>query len=153
MLHPCHAAAISHCRREHSRCFPRTVRSIGFRLRSSHPLWFAVRKSDCSLHPDAFAVRPVWHSSLPFRQASVFKYNFFHINNSPKKFIVYNMKRLKKNTQKGLYFLSIKYIYFKKPLIICSSASFSVRPRVINFINCSPAIFPIAASCIRLASI
>ena len=38
------------------------------------------------------------------------------------------MKRLKKNTQKGLYFLSIKYIYFKKPLIICSSALYTSCP-------------------------
>ena len=36
--------------------------------------------------------------------------------------------------------------YFKNPLIICSSASASVRPRVMSFMSCSPAIFPIAAS-------
>ena len=34
----------------------------------------------------------------------------------------------------------------KNPLTISSSASFSVSPRVISFISCSPAIFPIAAS-------
>ena len=38
------------------------------------------------------------------------------------------------------------YNYLKNPLIISSSASFSVSPSVINFIICSPAIFPIAAS-------
>ena len=36
--------------------------------------------------------------------------------------------------------------YRKKPLTISSSASFSVSPRVISLISCSPAIFPIAAS-------
>ncbi len=36
--------------------------------------------------------------------------------------------------------------YFKKPLMICSSASFSESPRVISLISCSPAILPIAAS-------
>ena len=36
--------------------------------------------------------------------------------------------------------------YFKNPLIICSSASASVSPRVISLTSCSPAIFPIAAS-------
>lgn len=36
--------------------------------------------------------------------------------------------------------------YLRNPFIICSAASFSVRPRVISFISCSPAIFPIAAS-------
>lgn len=41
------------------------------------------------------------------------------------------------------YFL---IFYFKKPSIIFSSASFSVRPKVINLIICSPAILPIAAS-------
>ncbi len=35
---------------------------------------------------------------------------------------------------------------------ICSSASFSVRPRVISLMSCSPAILPMAASWIRLAS-
>ena len=34
----------------------------------------------------------------------------------------------------------------KKPLTISSSASFSVRPSVISFMSCSPAIFPMAAS-------
>ena len=42
--------------------------------------------------------------------------------------------------------------YFKNPFTICSSASCSVSPSVISFINCSPAILPIAASWIRLAS-
>ena len=36
--------------------------------------------------------------------------------------------------------------YFKKPLMISSSASFSVNPSVINLVNCSPAILPMAAS-------
>ena len=36
--------------------------------------------------------------------------------------------------------------------MICSSASASVRPSVISLINWSPAILPIAASWIRLAS-
>ena len=36
--------------------------------------------------------------------------------------------------------------YFKNPLIICSSASFSVKPSVISLVICSPAILPIAAS-------
>ena len=36
--------------------------------------------------------------------------------------------------------------YLKNPLTISSSASFSVRPRVISLISCSPAILPIAAS-------
>lgn len=45
-----------------------------------------------------------------------------------------------------LFTYNSRLFYFKNPLIICSSASFSVSPRVINFINCSPAIFPIAAS-------
>ena len=36
--------------------------------------------------------------------------------------------------------------YFKNPLIICCCASCSVNPNVINLINCSPAILPIAAS-------
>ena len=36
--------------------------------------------------------------------------------------------------------------YFRKPLMICSSASASVRPRVISLMICSPAILPIAAS-------
>ena len=34
----------------------------------------------------------------------------------------------------------------KNPLTISSSASFSVSPRVISLMSCSPAIFPIAAS-------
>ena len=34
----------------------------------------------------------------------------------------------------------------KKPRTISSSASFSVKPRVISLIDCSPAIFPMAAS-------
>ena len=42
--------------------------------------------------------------------------------------------------------------YFKNPLTISSSASFSVRPNVISLISCSPAIFPIAASWINVAS-
>ncbi len=42
--------------------------------------------------------------------------------------------------------------YFKKPFTICSSASFSFKPKVISLISCSPAILPIAASWIRLAS-
>ena len=36
--------------------------------------------------------------------------------------------------------------YLRKPLMISSSASFSLRPRVISLISCSPAIFPMAAS-------
>ena len=50
-----------------------------------------------------------------------------------------------------IHFCPLK-LYFKKPLTICSSASSSVKPKVISFINCSPAILPIAASWIRLAS-
>ena len=34
----------------------------------------------------------------------------------------------------------------RKPLTISSSASFSLSPRVISLMSCSPAIFPIAAS-------
>ena len=45
-----------------------------------------------------------------------------------------------------------RLIYFKNPLTICSSASFSVRPRVISLMSCSPAILPMAASWTRLAS-
>ena len=41
------------------------------------------------------------------------------------------------------------YAVPKKPFIITFSASFSLSPNVINLINCSPAIFPIAASCIK----
>ena len=41
---------------------------------------------------------------------------------------------------------SANCFYFKNPLMISSSASFSVRPRVMSLISCSPAIFPIAAS-------
>ena len=37
-------------------------------------------------------------------------------------------------------------LYLRKPLIISSSACFSVRPKVISFISCSPAILPMAAS-------
>ena len=36
--------------------------------------------------------------------------------------------------------------YLRKPLMISSSASFSLKPRVISLISCSPAIFPMAAS-------
>lgn len=43
--------------------------------------------------------------------------------------------------------------YFRKPLIICSSACCSVSPRVISFTICSPAILPIAASWINAASV
>ena len=42
--------------------------------------------------------------------------------------------------------LSVLYFHFKNPLIICSSASCSVSPRVISLIICSPAILPMAAS-------
>ena len=42
--------------------------------------------------------------------------------------------------------------YFRKPATICSSASASVRPRVMSFVICSPAILPMAASWTRLAS-
>ena len=45
-----------------------------------------------------------------------------------------------------------EFSYFKKPFTICSSASFSFKPKVISLISCSPAILPIAASWIRLAS-
>ncbi len=37
-------------------------------------------------------------------------------------------------------------LYFKNPLTICASASDSVKPSVINFVICSPAILPMAAS-------
>ena len=37
-------------------------------------------------------------------------------------------------------------IYLRKPLMISSSASFSLRPKVISLISCSPAILPMAAS-------
>ena len=40
----------------------------------------------------------------------------------------------------------VNYSYLRKPEIICSSASFSVRPSVISLISCSPAILPMAAS-------
>ena len=43
-------------------------------------------------------------------------------------------------------------VYFRKPDTIWASASSSVRPKVISFIICSPAILPMAASWIRLAS-
>ena len=43
--------------------------------------------------------------------------------------------------------------YLRKPLMICSSASASVRPRVISLMICSPAILPIAASWISAESI
>ena len=36
--------------------------------------------------------------------------------------------------------------YFKNPLMISASASFSVSPSVISLMSCSPAILPIAAS-------
>lgn len=36
--------------------------------------------------------------------------------------------------------------YFRNPFKMVSSASVSVRPKDINLINCSEAIFPIAAS-------
>ena len=39
-----------------------------------------------------------------------------------------------------------KIFYLKNPCIISSSASFSVSPKVISFISCAPAIFPMAAS-------
>ena len=42
--------------------------------------------------------------------------------------------------------------YFRKPSTIFSSASCAVNPSVCSFINCSPAIFPIAASWIKDAS-
>ena len=44
------------------------------------------------------------------------------------------------------------FIYRRKPSRIFCSASSAVRPRVISLRICSPAIFPIAASWIRLAS-
>ena len=50
----------------------------------------------------------------------------------------------------GKVFLLISY--FKNPLTICSSASFSESPSVISFTSCSPAILPIAASWISDAS-
>ncbi len=43
--------------------------------------------------------------------------------------------------------------YFRNPLMICSSASFSVRPRVMSLMSCSPAILPMAASWISDASV
>ena len=42
--------------------------------------------------------------------------------------------------------------HLRNPLTISSSASFSVSPSVISLTSCSPAIFPIAASCISEAS-
>ena len=36
--------------------------------------------------------------------------------------------------------------YLRKPLMICSSASCSLRPSVMSLINWSPAILPMAAS-------
>ena len=42
--------------------------------------------------------------------------------------------------------LANQRFYLKNPFIISSSACFSDNPNVISFINCSPAIFPMAAS-------
>ena len=46
----------------------------------------------------------------------------------------------------------VKGNYFKNPFIISCSACFSSSPSVISFINCSPAILPIVASCTKFAS-
>ena len=46
----------------------------------------------------------------------------------------------------GWYGIRPCEFYFKNPLMICSSASFSVSPRVMSLISCSPAILPMAAS-------
>ena len=43
--------------------------------------------------------------------------------------------------------LNIYSVYRKKPLMICSSASASVRPKVMSLMIWSPAILPMAASC------
>ena len=51
-----------------------------------------------------------------------------------------------KNTLRNSPGLIIQDDISKNTLIICFSASCSVNPNVISFINCSPAIFPIAAS-------
>ena len=53
---------------------------------------------------------------------------------------------IKKQLQIKIHNCFLYFLYFRKPLIICSSASASVRPKVINLIICSPAILPIAAS-------
>lgn len=55
--------------------------------------------------------------------------------------IVYKLSRA------GVDFRSaIICFHFKNPLTISSSACFSVSPKVISLISCSPAILPIAAS-------
>lgn len=51
-----------------------------------------------------------------------------------------------------IFAVPIVSFYFKNPLMIWASASISLRPRVISFSICSPAIFPMAASWIRAAS-
>ena len=55
--------------------------------------------------------------------------------------------RLSSSAVLGIAYLTYLIVtYFKKPLIICSSASCVVSPKVISFTSCSPAILPMAAS-------
>jgi len=58
--------------------------------------------------------------------------------------------RTEKKTSLNFSFMtskqSLPYTYFRNPCKIVSSASISVSPKDINLINCSEAIFPIAAS-------
>ena len=57
------------------------------------------------------------------------------------------------NFQWGVWARNIILRWGSLEEMICSSASSSVKPKVISFINCSPAILPMAASWIRLASV
>ena len=64
----------------------------------------------------------------------------------PAKSIKRNKKQASDPLTQGALACMIFGSYLKNPLTISSSASFSVRPRVMSLISCSPAIFPIAAS-------
>ena len=57
---------------------------------------------------------------------------------------IFNPKSNKKSTPAGSALWCD--FYFKKPFTMCSSASASVRPKVMSLMSCSPAILPMAAS-------
>ena len=67
--------------------------------------------------------------------------------------LVGHLKAWRLKTGKVLPYGRTFVAYFRKPLMICSSASASVRPRVISLMICSPAILPMAASWISAESI
>ena len=58
--------------------------------------------------------------------------------------LILDKKRCNKSSK--TFITSYIYIYSINPSTILASASSSVKPKVISLINCSPAIFPIAAS-------